>query len=177
MWMKNAMKQLANGITISRIAASFLLLTTTPFSLMFYVVYIYCGLSDMIDGTIARKSGNTSKAGANLDSIADAVFVIICMIKILPMIRCKIWMWIWIGSIVLIKIMNLTSALIYLKKPVFLHTIANKITGFFLFIWLLTVKGIPMQITVPVVCAVATFAAVQEGYFIRTGNMGVIELL
>ena len=37
----------------------------------FYILYLFCGLTDMIDGAIVRKTGAVSKFGARLDTIAD----------------------------------------------------------------------------------------------------------
>ena len=54
------MKHIANYISISRIIMSIVLIATAPFSVMFYIIYIYCGISDMLDGYIARKSKNES---------------------------------------------------------------------------------------------------------------------
>ena len=44
----------------------------------------------------------------------------------------------------------------------------NKITGFLLFALPLTVTIIDLRYSAVIVCTVATFAAIQEGYFIRT---------
>ena len=54
---------------------SVFLLFLPVFSPGFYVVYLLCGLSDMADGTIARKTNSVSKPGSQLDSIADLIFV------------------------------------------------------------------------------------------------------
>lgn len=51
------------------------------------------------------------------------------------------------------------------------HSVMNKITGFLLFILPLTLRVHNLNYNGAVVCAVATLAAVQEGYFIRTGIM------
>ena len=40
---------------------SIILAITETFSTAFYIIYTYCGISDMLDGLIARKSNNTSK--------------------------------------------------------------------------------------------------------------------
>ena len=73
------MKNLANYISISRILMSIVLIATKTFSLTFYIIYLYCGISDMLDGYIARKSKNISEIGARLDSVADIIFVIVAI--------------------------------------------------------------------------------------------------
>ncbi len=47
------MRNLANYISVSRIIMSIMLAITETFSIAFYIIYIYCGISDMLDGFIA----------------------------------------------------------------------------------------------------------------------------
>ena len=123
----------------------------------------------MADGYLARKLGCESKTGAMLDSLADLAFVICCCFKLIPALALPKWLWIWGGVIVSIKFINQISALVIYKKCVFPHTFGNKVTGFLLFV------GVPLTVLlgsiVPmiIIALVATFAAVQEGHFIRTG--------
>ena len=98
------------------------------FSPAFYGLYIAAGFSDMIDGTIARKTGTESTFGAKLDSFADLIFVIVASLKILPAIRFLPIIWIWIGVIAAIKI-YVAILIIRKKEEASVHTIANKITN------------------------------------------------
>ncbi len=164
------MKHPANHITFSRIAVSILLLLTDAFSVSFFILYVYCGISDMADGVIARKTDTASQRGANLDSAADIVFVAVCAVKIFPAIRLSYWVWIWIAVIVLIKLTNLISGFVCHKKSVFLHTVSNKVTGLLLFLLPISMQWIEVRYAAAVVCAAATFAAIQEGHLIRTGE-------
>jgi len=164
------MKNIANYITISRIIMSIILAITETFSILFYIIYFYCGISDMLDGYIARKSKNTSKMGARLDSIADIVFVIVAMIKILPAIELSNAIIIWAFIIALIKICNLICSYVYYKKVVMLHTIANKITGLLLFVASFFIVNSDSIILEIIICMIATFSAVQEYYYIRAKN-------
>ena len=68
------MMNLANYISISRIVLSVLILFTELSSALFFVIFILCGVSDFLDGYIARKYGLNSDLGANLDSLADVIF-------------------------------------------------------------------------------------------------------
>ena len=128
------MKKTANYITAGRIGLALALLFIQPLTVPFYAVYILCGLSDMADGFIARKTHTESVFGAKLDSIADFVFVITALVRILPVINIPMWLIMWIGLIMLIKFANILVGYICQKKLVMLHTTANKITGFMLFI-------------------------------------------
>ena len=81
------MKNIANYLSVSRVIMAIILAILETCSLTFYIIYIYCGISDMLDGYIARKTKSTSKIGARLDSIADIIFVIVAMVKILPVLN------------------------------------------------------------------------------------------
>lgn len=70
----------ANIITVCRIILSIILIFLTPNSSPFYMVYILCGFTDMLDGFVARKTHSESDIGAKLDSIADITFVAVCLI-------------------------------------------------------------------------------------------------
>lgn len=159
---------MANIITGSRILFSIALLFFPTFSPAFYALYLAAGITDMIDGTVARKTGKVSKFGAKLDSIADIVFVLVCLIKLIPVISIPVWLYVWIGVIALIRIINIVSGFIMQKRFIMLHTIMNKVTGLLLFVLPLTVHFVDLKYTAIPVCAVATIAAVQEGHFIRT---------
>jgi len=159
---------IANVITIFRIAASIVLLFCPVFSPVFYTLYIAAGLSDMLDGFVARKTDTVSKFGARLDTIADFVFVVVCLIKLLPTLRIPAWLYIWIGIIALIKVVNIISGFAVQRGFVAVHSVMNKATGVLLFLLPLTILVFPLKYSAIVVCAVATFAAIQEGHFIRT---------
>ena len=119
----------------------------------------------MIDGTIARKTGAVSNLGARLDTIADFVFMAVCVVKLFPMINIPIWLWTWIAVIAIIKVMNTVLGFIRRKKLVALHTVLNKITGLLLFLLPLTLQFIIAACSFSVVCTIATIAALQEGYY------------
>lgn len=166
---KTLTKYLPNTITALRFLGAISLLFFDVGNAAFWFVYFACGISDMLDGFLARKLRCESKTGDLLDSLADLVFVACCCYKLIPVLAFPKWLWIWGGAIVAIKVINQISALVMYKKCIFPHTIANKVTGILLFV------GVPLTIflesIVPmvIVAVVATFAAVQEGHFIRTG--------
>ena len=161
---------MANTITFFRIAAGIALLFCPVFSPAFYAFYIAAGLSDMLDGFVARKTDSVSKLGARLDTIADFLLVVVCLIKLLPVLRIPAWLYIWIGIIALIKVINIISGFVVQKRFVPVHSVMNKATGALLFLLPLTLPAVPLKYTAIDVCAAATFAAIQEGYFIRTGR-------
>ena len=163
------MNRFPNIISTLRITGAICLMIFSPASVAFWVFYGLCGISDMLDGYLARKLHAESRTGAVLDSVADICFVACCAIKLIPVVHIPIWLWIWAGGIVAIKIVNQVSALIVCKRFCFPHTKANKMTGLLLFLTVPTVFWTIVPLAV--VAGIATFAAIQEGHFIRTGRL------
>ena len=161
---------MANIITIIRILCSIAILFCNALSPVFYTLYIIAGVSDMVDGYIARRTNSVSELGAKLDTIADFVFVVVCLIKLMPVLTIPDWLLIWIGIIAIIKIINAISGFVVQKKFVAIHSIANKITGLLLFVFPLTLYFIELKYSAIFVCAIATFAAIQEEHYIRKIN-------
>ena len=162
------MKHLPNAISALRFLGAVFLLFFRVESCAFWAIYSVCGLSDMLDGHLARKLHCESKTGALLDSLADLVFVACCCFKLIPALAFPKWLWIWGGAIVVIKAINQISALVMYKKCIFPHTIANKMTGVLLFVGVPLTFFLDSIIPVIITAVFATFAAVQEGHFIRT---------
>ena len=160
----------ANIITGTRILFSVALLFCPAFSPTFYILYGMAGLSDMIDGPTARRTRSVSEFGAKLDTVADLVFVAVCLIKLIPLLDIPLWLSVWIAIIVLIKGSNIASGYVRQKRFVAVHSAMNRITGILLFLLPLTLPIVELKYSTPLVCAAATFAAIQEGHFIRTGK-------
>ena len=164
-------KHIANIITSCRILFSMGILCFPAFSPEFYTMYFLCGFSDMIDGTIARKTNAVTEFGSKLDTVADFVFVVVCSIKLLPMIHIPVWLWIWIAVIAVIKTVNFARGLVCRKKLVDYHSVFNKATGLLLFLLPFTLQSVEPTYSFAVVCIIATIAAFQEGYdTIKTNN-------
>ena len=123
-----------------------------------------------MDGTIARKTNSVSEFGAILDTTSDFIFFAVTLIKLLPVVHIPKWIWVWIVVIAIIKICNVILGFIYKKKLISLHTVMNKITGLLLFLIPLALQFIEIKYSLIAVCIVATISAIQEGYYIRTGQ-------
>lgn len=162
------MRHIANIITGCRIICSVLLLFIPLFSVGFYVVYLLCGISDMVDGVVARKTKSCSSFGAKFDSVADLIFMVVVCCKLLPLVAIPQWLWVWIVVIVTIKMSNIIWGLIRRKTLISVHSALNKATGFVLFLLPLTMQIVELNLSLAIACLIATIAAVQEGYCIGT---------
>lgn len=167
--MARRLKHPANIITSFRIAASLAIPFVHVFGIPFWILYGFSGVTDIADGYVARKTRSESRGGAMLDSIADLVFVAVCLFKILPEMRIGrwIWLWLWLAVIILLKLANIAYGLVFKHRLIMPHTFANKLTGGLLFLLPMAIQWIPVTVPAIIVCSVATFAAVQEGRFIK----------
>ena len=158
------MKQLPNIITLLRIAGSAGLLLCDVTGVVYWIIYGLCGISDIVDGWLARKLKCVTKTGALLDSLADIIFVLCCARKLLSILKLPQWLWLWAGVIVAFKVVNQFLSLVMYGRCCFPHTTANKATGFLLFIAVPTAFYTIIPITI--VAVIATFAAIHEQYII-----------
>ena len=158
---------IANLITSIRMICSFLILLSDPFTTYFYLLYIICGLGDIIDGYVARKTNTVSEFGSQLDTIADFVFFIICLFILLPVLNIQTWIINWIIVIALMKLFNMIKIAKNENKFIAIHSLLNKMTGFLLFLFPLTLQLIPIQYTSMLLCLLATFAVIDENYKIK----------
>ncbi len=161
---------MANIITGSRIVLSVALLFCPALSPAFLALYLTAGISDMIDGAVARRTGTVSEFGARLDTVADIVFTTVFLFKLLPVLDVPAWLCIWIAVIAVIKVGNIAVGYIRQKAFISVHSIPNKVTGGLLFVFPLTLTWIHFKYSAAVVCAIATVAAVHEGWLVQTGR-------
>lgn len=161
------MKHIPNILSASRIAWCLPLLLVDAMTVSFWVLYVIAGTTDMLDGFLARRWGVESKFGARLDSLADFVFVLAVGYKLFPWLKLPATLWMMIGFIALMKVSNAISSYVIKHKIAFLHTKANKLTGFLLFISMMTIGQSYFIPIAWIVACIALFAAIQEGHLIR----------
>ena len=162
------MKRIPDLLSMSRIVLCLPLLMLDAMTIPFWTLYLIAGITDILDGFLARRWGVESKYGARLDSLADFVFVLAVGYKLFLWLKLPVMLWIMIGLITLIKVINAISSFVVKHRIDFLHTKANKLTGFLLFIGMM---AIGQSYFVPVawaIACIALFAAIQEGHFIRS---------
>jgi CDP-diacylglycerol--glycerol-3-phosphate 3-phosphatidyltransferase len=134
----------------------------------FWVLYLIAGSTDMLDGFLARRWGVESKFGAKLDSLADFIFVLVVGYKLFPLLKLPAALWMMIGLIAMVKTVNAISSYVVRHRIEFLHTKANKLTGFLLFLSVMTIE---QSYFIPVawaIACIALFAAIREGHLIRS---------
>ncbi len=133
--MNNKILTIPNIITLLRIFGTFTLLFIKTLTIPFFIIYAVAGVSDAIDGTVARITKTVSDIGARLDSVADLFFYAVMLLKIFPIL----WealprsIWILVALILLARVLFYLIGFIKTKALPSNHTILNKLTGFMLF--------------------------------------------
>ena len=133
--MKIKKSLIPNYITALRILGTVLLAFIKPLSIPFYIVYTICGISDVLDGIVARATKTATDFGARLDSIADLLFYAVMLIKIFPilLLRLPIEIWYIVAAVAIIRLCSYILAAVKYHRFAALHTYLNKFTGLLVF--------------------------------------------
>lgn len=155
------MKYMPNCITIVRFICSVLLLFIKAFSPAFFILYLSCGISDVLDGFIARKTHTVSRTGQILDSSADAAFFICMLIIYIRTLVLPVQVITAVIVICVLRFSSLAAGFIRWHEPAFLHTYANKAAGFTVFCFPLLYVFLPRTAYV-IVCLITIVSAAEE---------------
>ena len=128
------MKYIPNILSISRLVLTFLLAALTialgreafVFSTAFIIIYVAAGLTDAIDGPLARRLGVVSRLGSNLDSIGDFALGGITLILIIPVMNFNLLSILIVVSVFVTKALAVLVSFIKYKQALSLHTIISK---------------------------------------------------
>lgn len=156
------MNNVANLITLVRIIGAGILLVVRPFSVEFFCVYGACGISDVVDGIVARKFNITSSLGQKLDSIADFLVIGVMIYIFIPLFKLELWTILWISAIAVVRLFSLIIGFIRYREVAFLHTYANKATGLALFFSVLIIPVFKLNIIVTLICFIASLSSIEE---------------
>ncbi|MDY5612279.1 CDP-alcohol phosphatidyltransferase family protein [Dysosmobacter sp.] len=152
----------ANLLTLARIPLALGLLAMPPLSPVFFLLYVLSGVTDMLDGPVARRTHTESRTGAKLDSLADAVFLAAVLYRLLPVLHLSHR---FLLALALICFLRCGAWLVgYRKYRRFaaLHTLANKITGAALFCAPFLLPWFPSNILCVALCILAGLSAGEE---------------
>ena len=153
-----------NIITCVRILGTVALVFIEPFCVAFYLIWTICGVSDVLDGTVARMLKKESKFGARLDSMADIMFYLLMLYRVLPTLIAVLprWIWIIVCAIALTRIGAYVTALIKFKRFASLHSYLNKLSGFMLFLVPYFIFMSWFWIYCVVLCGIGLLSSIEE---------------
>ena len=130
--------------------------------MLFLLVYILCGITDMLDGYIARKMHTESTFGSKLDSIADFIMMLVLMFVLFPFLPLTESIMMWIVIIGVIKVGSIVIVFIKYRTFEMLHTYSNQVVGFVLFLYPMSLYVTPSHVLLCIICMIATVAALEE---------------
>ncbi|MBQ9553045.1 MAG: CDP-alcohol phosphatidyltransferase family protein [Clostridia bacterium] len=159
---------MANIITASRVVCAIILFFFHDINGAFLAIYAYCGISDLIDGPIARKLNQTSNIGALLDTVGDvATYVALAKILLSKHIVPS-WAVIWYVSAAVGILSGGLVALARFRRFFVVHSLCGKAMGFFAF---LMPFAYYMNLLIPcfaAICITATISAIETVYITVT---------
>ena len=156
------MKQLANCITFARFLFAVGMVLAAPFSVAFWICYLGGGVSDLLDGPVARYLHIQSDVGAKLDSAADLAFaaaIAVVAVRHIPLPR---WLWACAGCIAAVRLAGYGIGFAKYRTFPALHTLANKATGALIFGFPLLYAILGMTAAGIILCAAALLSSVEE---------------
>lgn len=165
-------RNLANAVTLFRMFGSLALALVIPFGVPFYIIYTLCGLSDGLDGPIARRLGTADERGALLDSVADILFYAVMIYRLVPTLFGMLPAWVWIYAYLALGLRLTSYAVAGIRYHRFatLHTYGNKMTSvtFFLLPYLMLIGRLELfswltkAVACALVCTAAALASLEE---------------
>lgn len=161
------MKSLPNILSASRGVAALAMLLFPAFSPGFWILYCWCGFSDMIDGPLARKLNAADELGSRVDSIADLIFLICSAILVLPAVNLPVWVWAWIAVIGIVKLAGIALLSSRQRKLVIQHSMTNKLTGILLFLLPFAIVWPGALIPTIIISTVATASLFEDFQIFR----------
>ncbi|MBB4037501.1 CDP-diacylglycerol--glycerol-3-phosphate 3-phosphatidyltransferase [Dysgonomonas hofstadii] len=169
------MKKLPNILSISRLIISGFLFFLGGYPALFTILYLYCGISDVADGYIARRWQAESTLGAKLDSWGDFVFYILITVMFFThteLMKDPVMLWLVI-VLFIIKLLNLIITKIKFHQLGMLHTIGNKLSGLLVYFMLpvyVLFSSIPIAIGI-IIASAALIATLEETFIHLTSGL------
>lgn len=150
--------------TFFRMICAVVLPFLTPLSPTFLIIYAVSGLSDMLDGYLARKLGQSSAWGARLDSAADLLLYTIALSLLIPILRAILpgWFWILVGIALVLRLACYFLSAVKFHRFASEHSLLNKLTSILIFPAPFLMRLDLFLWYAVLVCLVSCCAAVQE---------------
>lgn len=127
-------KHAANMITSVRVLLAPSLFFHRDLTGSFFVIYLICAVSDLLDGPVARMTKSTGIAGSILDTIGDALMYTGMMKVVLSTYGIPVWSIFWFAVALVLQIISALIAVRRFGRFYFVHTISSKIMGGMLFL-------------------------------------------
>ena len=154
-------KSIPNIISFSRIILSLSMLLFEPLTLEFFIVICLCGITDFLDGYLARKYNLVSEFGSHLDSLGDFAFIVSLVVSFLLYYELKPWMIAWIIILAAIRLLAMIIGYVRYKKFTSVHSYINKAAGFIVYFLPFMVLLLGFDLTFILFCALYTISGIE----------------
>lgn len=156
------LSMIPNMLSLARIALAIVLLFIDPYSGWFLLAYLTCGLTDVLDGYLARKLGATSAAGALMDAIGDLLMYGVILYLFLTVFTIPAWLVVWVVNLAAFRLLGWFISWVRLGRLV-THTYLDRFTGILLFALLPVLLFFDLTLETPalIVCTIATVATME----------------
>jgi CDP-diacylglycerol--glycerol-3-phosphate 3-phosphatidyltransferase len=156
------MKHSANILTALRFVFAIGIVLAAPFSAAFWVCYLGGGVSDLLDGPVARALHIQSEVGAKLDSAADLAFAAAIAVVVVRSVPLPTWLWVCAGCVAAVRLAGYGVGFAKYRTFSALHTYANKATGALIFAFPLLYAALGLTVAGVILCVVALFSSIEE---------------
>lgn len=155
-------KYFADIVTSSRIVLAIALFFFTDITAPYLIIYFICGITDAIDGPIARKLQTVSEHGALLDTIGDVLTYVSFAKIMIAKQAIPAWIIIWFVSAAVGILLSGLIAQVRFGKFYVVHSLFGKVMGFFAFLLPYAAYFDKTILCCCAVCTAATISAVES---------------
>ena len=159
--MKSLKKQIPNIITGSRILGAAVLFFFRDVDAWFLGIYLFCALTDLIDGPVARKLNAESSVGALLDTVGDVATYVALAKILLAKHLVPSWALIWYICAAAGIVASGLIAVGRFRRFFIVHSLFGKVMGFLAFLMPFALRADLLIPCFAAVCASATVSAVE----------------
>ena len=133
-------------------------------SVPFLIVYAYTGLSDAVDGFVARKLKITSEFGSKLDTVSDLLFYVTMMLLIFPYLVKYLPGFIMMTIYIIFGFRMILYLLVWMYRRVIMssHSYFNKATGLMVYLVPFLIKTSIFPYYGGAACGVAILGALHD---------------
>lgn len=128
----------------------------------FWVCYLWCDISDILYGFLARKFRQQSAIGARLDSIADLVLAIGILVVVVNNIHLSMYLWWGFVTITCLRLISYSIGFYKYRTFLSLHILMNKVTCASIFAFSILNICFGLDFTGIIIYIVAFLSSVEE---------------
>ncbi len=157
-------ENIPNAVTVLRLFLAFILPLSEPTSSVFLTIVAVCGVTDVLDGFLARRWNAVSRIGSILDSTADVAFMIVLVLCLVSHYPLEPWMIAWISAIAVLRLLSFAIGYARHGEPGFIHTYLNKAAGLLIILSPFIIILMGLSASMILICSVATVSSVEFFY-------------